>query len=51
MSIWHAGNIISNVISGLLAAAVLTNMKQLAGLASWQVSYHGSVPSESTVEN
>lgn len=39
MSIWHAGNIISNVISGLLAAAVLTNMKEVAGLSSWQVSY------------
>lgn len=38
MSIWHAGNIISNVISGLLAAAILTNMDNVAGLAAWQVS-------------
>lgn len=37
MAIWHAGNIVSNVISGLLAAAVLTNMKGIAGLTSWQV--------------
>ncbi|KFA69584.1 hypothetical protein S40285_08732 [Stachybotrys chlorohalonatus IBT 40285] len=36
MVIWHAGNIISNVISGLLAAAVLANMDELAGLASWR---------------
>lgn len=26
MGIWHAGNIISNVISGILAAGILTNM-------------------------
>jgi len=36
MGIWHAGNIISNVISGLLSAAILQNMKNLAGLHSWQ---------------
>ncbi|UPL03983.1 hypothetical protein LCI18_014917 [Fusarium solani-melongenae] len=36
MAIWHAGNIVSNVISGLLAAAILTNMKGIAGLTSWQ---------------
>jgi MFS family permease len=36
MGIWHAGNIISNVISGLLAAAVLTNMDGLVGLHAWQ---------------
>ena len=36
MGIWHAGNIISNVISGLLAAAILTNMDNIAGLHSWQ---------------
>ncbi|KAI1869712.1 uncharacterized protein JN550_005693 [Neoarthrinium moseri] len=36
MSIWHAGNIISNVISGLLAAGILTRMKNVAGLTSWQ---------------
>lgn len=38
MSIWHAGNIISNVISGLLAAAILTTMEGISGLHAWQVS-------------
>ena len=36
MAIWHAGNIVSNIISGLLAAAVLVNMDGTAGLASWK---------------
>jgi MFS family permease len=36
MGIWHAGNIISNVISGLLAAAILTNMDGIASLHAWQ---------------
>ncbi|KAL5933549.1 hypothetical protein ACKVV7_005485 [Pyricularia oryzae] len=36
MGIWHAGNVISNVISGLLAAAVLQNMGGLGGLAAWR---------------
>ncbi|KAF2162919.1 hypothetical protein M409DRAFT_26772 [Zasmidium cellare ATCC 36951] len=36
MAIWHAGNIISNVFSGLLAAGILTNMDNVAGLHSWQ---------------
>jgi MFS family permease len=36
MGIWHAGNIISNVFSGLLAAAILTNMDNVAGLHAWQ---------------
>jgi MFS family permease len=36
MGIWHAGNIISNVISGLLAAGILENMDGIAGLHSWQ---------------
>ena len=36
MGIWHAGNIISNVISGLLAAAILTNMDGVANLHAWQ---------------
>lgn len=36
MGIWHAGNIISNVISGLLSAAILQNMKNVGGLHSWQ---------------
>lgn len=36
MGIWHAGNIISNVFSGLLAAAILTNMDNISGLHAWQ---------------
>jgi MFS family permease len=36
MGIWHAGNIISNVFSGLLAAGILTGMDNIAGLHSWQ---------------
>ncbi|KAL4951868.1 major facilitator superfamily domain-containing protein [Aspergillus filifer] len=36
MGIWHAGNIISNVFSGLLAAAILTNMDGIANLRAWQ---------------
>ncbi|KAI9931397.1 hypothetical protein MW887_009972 [Aspergillus wentii] len=36
MGIWHAGNIISNVFSSLLAAAILTNMEGIAGLHAWQ---------------
>ena len=36
MGIWHAGNTISNVISGLLAAAILTNMSGVRGFARWQ---------------
>ncbi|KAL4738808.1 major facilitator superfamily domain-containing protein [Aspergillus similis] len=36
MGIWHAGNIISNVFSGLLAAAILTNMDGIARLRAWQ---------------
>lgn len=36
MAIWHAGNIISNVFSGLIAAGVLTNMDNVRGLHSWQ---------------
>jgi MFS family permease len=36
MGIWHAGNIISNVISGLLAAGILENMDGTAGLHSWR---------------
>lgn len=36
MGIWHAGNIISNVISGLLAAGILHNMDGIAKLRSWQ---------------
>ncbi|KAI9896618.1 hypothetical protein N3K66_008790 [Trichothecium roseum] len=36
MAIWHAGNIVSNVFSGLLAAGILTNMDNIANLHSWQ---------------
>ena len=36
MGIWHAGNIISNVISGFLAAGILENMGGIANLESWQ---------------
>ena len=36
MGIWHAGNIIFNVFSSLLAAAILTNMNRIAGLRAWQ---------------
>jgi MFS family permease len=36
MAIWHAGNIVSNVFSGLLSAAILTNMDNIAGLHAWQ---------------
>ncbi|KAF2174006.1 hypothetical protein M409DRAFT_62190 [Zasmidium cellare ATCC 36951] len=36
MAIWHAGNTISNIISGFLAAGILHNMGGMAGLYSWQ---------------
>lgn len=36
MAIWHAGNTISNIISGFLAAGILTTMGGVAGLYSWQ---------------
>ena len=36
MGIWHAGNIVSNIISGLLAAGILTNMNGVASLAAWK---------------
>jgi MFS family permease len=36
MGIWHAGNIISNVISGFLAAGILSNMDNVAGVSSWR---------------
>ncbi|KAI3589032.1 major facilitator superfamily domain-containing protein [Fusarium oxysporum f. sp. albedinis] len=32
MAIWHAGNIASNIFSGLLAAGILENMNGLAGI-------------------
>ncbi|KAM0743112.1 hypothetical protein ACQRIT_003289 [Beauveria bassiana] len=36
MAIWHAGNTISNIISGFLAAGILEHMDNTAGLRSWQ---------------
>ncbi|VUC31201.1 unnamed protein product [Clonostachys rosea] len=36
MGIWHAGNTISQAISGLLAAGILTNMDYVANLRAWQ---------------
>lgn len=38
MSIWHAGNIVSNVISGLLAAGILTRMEGVGGVSAWKVT-------------
>lgn len=36
MGIWHAGNTISQAISGLLAAGILGNMNNVAGMHAWQ---------------
>ncbi|KAF4831116.1 putative transporter [Colletotrichum tropicale] len=36
MGIWHAGNTISQAISGLLAAGILQNMDDIAGMSAWQ---------------
>ena len=36
MAIWHAGNIVSNIMSGLLAAGILENMNGVGGLRAWQ---------------
>lgn len=36
MAIWHAGNTISNIISGFLAAGILTTMDNVHGLHAWQ---------------
>ncbi|EXF82373.1 major facilitator superfamily transporter [Colletotrichum fioriniae PJ7] len=36
MGIWHAGNTVSQAVSGLLAAGVLRNMNDIAGLSAWQ---------------
>lgn len=35
-AVWHAGNTISNIVSGFLAAGILHTMHDVAGLASWQ---------------
>ncbi|KAG8670896.1 hypothetical protein FPOAC2_04203 [Fusarium poae] len=36
MGIWHAGNTISQAISGLLAAGILTNMEGVANIRAWK---------------
>ncbi|SPO07461.1 probable permeases of the major facilitator superfamily [Cephalotrichum gorgonifer] len=36
MAIWHAGNTISNIISGFLAAGILTTMDGTLGLHAWK---------------
>lgn len=36
MAVWHAGNTISNIISGFLAAGILTTMDDILGLHAWQ---------------
>ncbi|KEF62002.1 uncharacterized protein A1O9_03574 [Exophiala aquamarina CBS 119918] len=36
MAIWHAGNTISNIISGFLAAGILEHMDHVANLHAWQ---------------
>lgn len=36
MAVWHAGNAISNIVSGFLAAGILHTMGGIAGLHSWQ---------------
>lgn len=36
MAVWHAGNTISNIISGFLAAGILYNMDGIASMHSWQ---------------
>ncbi|KAL4811444.1 major facilitator superfamily domain-containing protein [Aspergillus unguis] len=36
MAIWHAGNTISNIMSGFLAAGILENMEGTANLHAWQ---------------
>lgn len=36
MAIWHAGNTISNIISGFLAAGILHNMEGIGNLHAWQ---------------
>ncbi|KAH6695432.1 major facilitator superfamily transporter [Plectosphaerella plurivora] len=36
MGIWHAGNTVSQAISGLLAAGILSNMDGVANLHAWK---------------
>ncbi|KAG7124561.1 MFS transporter PfmaC like protein [Verticillium longisporum] len=35
-AIWHAGNTISNILSGFLAAGILTTTDDIGGLHAWQ---------------
>jgi MFS family permease len=36
MAIWHAGNTMSNILSGFLAVGILTNMDDVLGFHVWQ---------------
>jgi MFS family permease len=36
MAVWHSGAILSNVVSGLLAAGILTTMNGVADMRAWQ---------------
>ncbi|KAJ4381471.1 hypothetical protein N0V86_002830 [Didymella sp. IMI 355093] len=36
MAIWHAGNTVSNILSGFLAAGILTNMDEVLDIHAWQ---------------
>ncbi|PVI06863.1 MFS general substrate transporter [Periconia macrospinosa] len=36
MAVWHAGNTMSNILSGFLAAGILENMDEILGLHAWQ---------------
>lgn len=36
MGIWHAGNTISQALSGLLAAGILSNMEGVANIRAWK---------------
>jgi hypothetical protein len=37
MAVWHAGNTISNIISGFLAAGILEHMGGVAGLYRYDI--------------
>ena len=36
MAVWHAGNTVSNIMSGFLAAGILEGLGDAAGLRGWQ---------------
>jgi hypothetical protein len=44
MATRHAGNTVSNVISGFLAAGILEHMDSIAGMHSWQSSIIFALP-------